>query len=111
MRVRGIRTTPLRYYDLVSMNNPFSGYHDGSYVGRQLLRLPADEAKVKHYWVETHWLYLGNGVEKMDGSCGCVIVDEDGNAVSFSRFLDDKYPGCGLCVAASTLEKFGYHAA
>ena len=107
--IKGIRKKYMSPGDNVSMENPFSGYHDGVYMGPQLKRIPADEASVEHHWLEIAWLWLGNGIEPVNGSCGSVILDEDGNVVSFFRFLADKYPGCGLGVAASTLEEHGYY--
>lgn len=110
--IKGIRRTDeMKFYDMVSMNNPFSGYHDGVFVGTQLKRVPIDEATVNREWVRDTWVWLGMGMEPLNGSCGSAILDEDGNVVSFFRFLVDEYPGCGIGVAATTLSDFGYRIA
>lgn len=44
----------------------------------------------------------------MEGSCGSPVLDEEGNVVSFFRFL--KLNGWAVGMAASTLETWGYKA-
>lgn len=78
-------------------------------MGIQWSRLPVDEANMEHDWIETNWVYLGTEMEPLNGSCGSVILDEDGDAVSFFHTLATKYPGCGLGVSAATLGKYPCH--
>lgn len=66
-------------------------------------------AELYHKWVTNEWSYFGNtGDEPMEGSCGSPILDEEGNAVSFFRFLNTN--GWAVGIAASTLEIWGYKA-
>lgn len=109
IRIQGVRTTDLRHGDVVSMNNPFTGYVDGLYVGTEFSRIPTDEATTD--WTTVNWVYFGNGIEPVNGSCGSAILDENGYVVSFFRFMLDDFSGLGIGTAASTLLNHGYHIA
>jgi hypothetical protein len=56
-------------------------------------------------------VWLGLGMEPLEGSCGSVILDEEGYTVCFFRFLADRYPGCRFATAVDTLLKLDYHLA
>lgn len=99
----------MRRYDKVSMNNPFSGHCVGVYLGIEKGKVPSDENVLEDKWVTNEWSYFGNaGDEPMEGSCGSPVLDEEGNVVSFFRFL--KPNGWAVGMAASTLETWGYKA-
>lgn len=108
--IRGIKNLfMMKRYDKVTMNNPFSGHCVGVHLGIEKGRVPSDENVLEHEWVTNEWSYFGNtGNEPMEGSCGSPILDEEGNVVSFFRFLNTK--GWAVGIAASTLEIRGYKA-
>lgn len=109
-KILGIRDPfAMKYYDKTTMNNPFSGHCEGLHLGVEVRRVPSDDPVTEHDWVTTQWSYFGNGREEpMEGCCGLPVLDEDGFAVSFFRFLDSF--GFAVGVAASTLERWGYSA-
>ena len=110
-QVTGIRDPfSMQTGDMVSMSNPFSGYRDAIHVGTQKIRVPADLPVPAQEWVTNNWNYISNTLDvPTAGSCGSVILDEDGKAVSFFRYVLESQPGFSIGVAASTLEKLGYN--
>ncbi|KAI9795165.1 MAG: hypothetical protein M1816_000187 [Peltula sp. TS41687] len=96
-------------YSIVSMNNPFVGYVEGVHITAEKRKVPSDEPGVPHTWVSNEWIYVDNGREDaLQGSCGSVVSDEDGNAICLFRFERKEQPGYAIGVAASTLQKSGY---
>ena len=109
-KIQGIRSAfTMRRFDEVSINNPFSGYCVGLHLGVEKTRMPVDENGLEHKRVTNEWSYFGNARnEPMEGSCGSPILDEEGNVVSFFRFLGST--GLAVGIAASTLKTWGYKA-
>lgn len=99
----------MRVYDSVYMDNPFTGYCEGQYLGTRFTRMPADELDLGyHPWAFQQWIYLGQGMimEPTEGSCGSPILDEDGQIVCFFRWQDKE--GHSIGIAATELEEYGY---
>lgn len=59
---------------------------------------------------KSDWWHIGNERdESLDGTCGTVVLDLEGNAVGFFRYLSAQSPGFATGIAASTLTKWDYH--
>jgi hypothetical protein len=97
------RPPHLRIYDLVTMNNPFSGSCEGRVLGLGA-KIPGEGDKdyVRHEW---HCFENGNGLA--DGSCGSLILDSDRNVVGLFRFKKNDSTQC-WGVSAMELRTFGY---
>lgn len=95
-KVSGIRDPlSMRLYDEATVNNPFSGHCEGLHLGAEMRKVPSNDPVVEHDWVTMQWAYFGNGREEpMEGCGGSPVLDEDGNAVSFFRFLDYRSTPC-----------------
>lgn len=92
-----------RTYDMLSMNNPFSGSCDGSILGVGL-RLEGSNAS----YVLHEWLLLDNGEKApIDGSCGSPVLDNQAGVVGLFRFKKNENNQC-ICVAATELRNFNY---
>lgn len=94
----------LRIGDELTMENPFSGFCEATYMGPggSVEGIGKDTKIVKHVWLE-----IENGGEPINGSCGSAILDDEGRVVSFFRFLkSDGQTGIG--VAADHLREYGY---
>jgi len=93
----------LRRYDFLSMDNPYSGFAEGTVlaVGFKL----AEEGETDY--VHHTWTIFENGSEPVDGSCGCPILDDQGMVVGLFRFKMGGDQGC-LAVSAMELRRFGY---
>ncbi|KAK3079375.1 hypothetical protein LTS18_005015 [Coniosporium uncinatum] len=84
----------LQKFDIISMNNPFSGRADG--------RVLAVGIKIEGKDVMHHdWLYMDVGTEPVDGSCGTAILSDEGTVVGFFRY---KLKDPQHCYAVSALE-------
>jgi len=105
----------LRYGDFLYMDNPFTGYSEGQFLGTEYRRVPSDEDCEAHDWVRHQWLWLGQDLveEPVAGSCGSPVWDENGDLVLFFRFIISQGPEAGhaLGVAATELQKFGFDLA
>lgn len=110
-KVTGIRDAmTMPFYEELTMNSPFSGYCTGFHIGMELRPIPSDEPVVPHKCCQSDWWYIGNGMdEPLGGTCGTVILDKEGKAVSFFKWLSVKKPGFATGVAASTLTNWGYN--
>jgi hypothetical protein len=110
LQVRGIREAhSLRYGDVVSLNSPFSGFREAIHVATEKSRIRSDGDVDEHVWTTQNWQYFGSDEKEMrDGSCGSVILDDDGNACSFFRYVISAQPGFGVSIAASTLLAHGF---
>ena len=93
----------LRTYDFITMDNPYSGFSEGSVLATGY-KFP-DEGGTEY--VRHSWDIFENGSEPVDGSCGCPILDEQGMVVGLFRF---KVAGTNACLAVSAMElrRFGF---
>lgn len=110
--VRGIRNwRDMQLYSPIYMENPFTGYAEGQFLGVQYKRLPANEPAPLLPWVFQTWLYMGQGSleEPMDGSCGSVVVNKEGFALCFFRWKD--LDGHSIGVSATELKNYGFQIA
>lgn len=74
------------FYEEITMNSPFSGFCTGFHIGMEVRPIPSDFSVVPHKWCKSNWWYIGNGMdEPIGGTCGTVILDKEGKAVSFSN--------------------------
>ena len=93
----------LRTYDFITMDNPYSGFSEGSVLvtGYKLPEGGGTE------YVRHNWDIFENGSDPVDGSCGCPILDEQGMVVGLFRF---KVRGTSTCLAVSAMElrRFGF---
>jgi hypothetical protein len=93
----------LRAYDLITMDNPFSGSCQGFVLGLGgIIPEEGDKDYVLH-----EWLIFENGNEVVDGSCGSPILNSDGEVVGLFRFKKENSNHC-LGVSAMELRTFGY---
>lgn len=107
--LKGIRDPfELRLFDILSMENSFSGLIDTQYLGVNMVRITPPDA-TEHLWVRQLWIWCGQDRDKspIAGSCGSVIYDQDGHVVAFFQFIDDD-AGVGTGVAAQELLQIGY---
>ncbi len=108
MRVGQVRP----YFEMVQaealyMDNPFTGFRGGMFVGYRFEKLPSDEPVAAFPWVRQMWLWAGQGrTQEAEGSCGSVVVDKEAKAVCFYRFLAESVVALG--VAATELARFGF---
>lgn len=93
----------LRRYDTINMNNPYSGYAEGTVLAVGL-RI-AEEGETTY--VQHTWNLFENGSEPVDGSCGSPIFDDQGMVVGLFRFKMSGDQEC-LAVSAMELKRFGY---
>jgi hypothetical protein len=71
----------LRTYDFITMDNPYSGFSEGSVLATGYKFSDGGTEYVRHSWD-----VFENGSELIDGSCGCPILDEQGMVVGLFRF-------------------------
>jgi hypothetical protein len=93
----------LRRYDFITMDNPYSGFSEGSVLATGYKISDGGDTK----YIPHSWYVFENGSEPVDGSCGCPILDEQGRVVGLFRF---KVEGTNMCVAVSAVElrRFGF---
>jgi hypothetical protein len=93
----------LRAYDLITMDNPFSGSCHGFVLGLGgIIPEEGDKDYVLH-----EWQIFENGNEPVDGSCGSPILNSDGEVVGLFRSKKESSNHC-LGVSAMELRTFGY---
>jgi hypothetical protein len=92
----------LRVFDLIAMDNPFSGSCNGLVLALGA-KIPWEEDRD---FVMHKWCIFENGNEPVDGSCGSLILDSDRKVVGFFRFKNNSVD-C-WCVSAMELRTFGY---
>lgn len=71
------------------MNNPFTGYSEGTFGGCAIQRILSDDPGAPALtWVRVRWAYLGQGSLQSleDGVCGSAIWKSDGKVVGFFRY-------------------------
>jgi hypothetical protein len=89
------------------MDNPYIGSCKGVFVVRRVQRMPPDENLEELPWIRQMWYWTRQDIEKaMGGSCGSIVTDEQGRAVSFFRFVDPRRFALG--VVATQVTRFGY---
>lgn len=101
-----------RFGDIVSMNNPFTGYIVGSMLYEARQRIPTDEEKHPHLWARCNFLWLGEDCpDYAEGSCGSPILNEDHEVVAFFRFVvrEGTERGVAVAVSAKELLNFGFN--
>jgi hypothetical protein len=92
----------LKFYDSITMDNPYSGFSEGSVVAVGFKFYGEHTEYIVH-----SWSFFENGYEPVDGSCGCPVLDEQGMVVALFRFKDEGSDRC-LAVSAMELRRFGY---
>ncbi|KAI9775992.1 MAG: hypothetical protein M1839_000691, partial [Geoglossum umbratile] len=102
----------LQYPEFLFMDNPFTGFAEGTWVATEQRRIPSDEDVPSFVWVRHDWIWMGQGSvdSPPDGSCGSPVWDVNGELVLFFRFIISAGPESGLAigVAANELEQFGF---
>jgi hypothetical protein len=93
----------LRGYDSVTMDNPYSGFSEGSMLATGY-KCP-DGGRTEY--VLHSWNIFENGSEPVDGSCGSPILDGQGMVVGLFRFKVGETNAC-LAVSATELRSFGF---
>ncbi|WEW59176.1 hypothetical protein PRK78_004645 [Emydomyces testavorans] len=87
-----IHTSEITPGDLVFMDTPFTGYEEGTAnvaAATRVRRIPTDDShEPAMEWMDTRWDYMGQGSVRtfVDGACGSVIWNEEGNVVGFFRY-------------------------
>jgi hypothetical protein len=94
----------MKCFDKISMHNPCGGSIDGLFVAVSMNRLPTD-AQGKNLWVDHLWQWFGKDVG-VEGNCGSEVWDNNGNVISFFRWIEAKSMVIG--VAAQELVCNGY---
>lgn len=88
--------------DIISMDNPYSGFCEG-----QIVALGAKIGNSGKHYIPHTWTILQSGEEVVDGSCGSVILDDDGRVVGFFRYMSNDGTDC-YTVSATELRENGY---
>lgn len=100
------RPTGLRTGDILSMENAFSGYCEGTFVDTIWKSIPEGEGLRSQPWVIISSFYLGNGLEEpLEGSCGTPVLTDEGEVVGLFRFLTAS--GKAYCVSPEALIDMG----
>ncbi|KAK2796240.1 hypothetical protein FQN50_009630 [Emmonsiellopsis sp. PD_5] len=100
----------------VYMNNPFTGYSEGTYGPWGRLRVPSDDPNEPgQRWIRTRWAYLGQGSSEhmVDGVSGSPLWNREGNVVGFFNYAPQSghFRDWCLTVAADHLVDGGYSIA
>lgn len=72
----------------IYMNNPFTGYSEGTCGPHVRMRVPIDDPNQPSLqWIKSRWIYLGQGFinHLQDGICGSAIWDDNGRVLGFFR--------------------------
>lgn len=85
------------------MNNPYTGHAEGTVIGVGLKLATEGETE----FIRHTWNVFENGIERLDGGCGCPILDQQGSVVGLFRFKIRGDEGC-LAISATELRRFGY---
>ncbi|KAE8347319.1 hypothetical protein BDV24DRAFT_157614 [Aspergillus arachidicola] len=95
----------------VYMNNPFTGYCEGTCGPHSKLRFPSDdpsEGSIK--WIQARWAYMGQGFSERpdDSVCGSAVWNENGQVLGFLRYAEKLEPLKDWCfmVASDSIMKF-----
>jgi hypothetical protein len=71
----------------IFMNNPFTGFSQGTCGPHTLTRVPSDDQNEPAVeWIKTRWTYLGQGLinELVDRIGGSAVWSKDGKVLVFS---------------------------
>lgn len=74
----------------VYMNNPFTGYSEGTCGPHSRLRIPSDDPYQESIqWIKARWVYMGQGFidRPEDGVCGSAVWNENGQVLGFFRYV------------------------
>jgi hypothetical protein len=93
----------LRWYDPITMENPFNGFCEGAVIAPGWKRGTGLEGA--DYICHT-WNIFENGTELLNRSCGSPILKNNGNLVGIFRFQRSGDNGC-LAVARIELNNRG----
>ena len=85
------------------MDNPYSGFCEG-----RIVALGAKIGNSRKQYTPHTWMTLQSGEEVVDGSCGSVVLDDDGGRVVGSfRYMPNDGTEC-YTVSATELRENGY---
>ena len=88
----------------IYMDNPFTGYIEGTHGPRAILRVPSDDPyEPEQRWIKTRWDYLGQGSNQRmgDGMCGSVIWNDRDMVVGFFRYAPTSGHFVDWCLSVS----------
>ena len=99
--------------DFCYMNNPFTGYSEGTIGPVSTMRVPSDDMNVPELpWVRTQWAYMGQGFRQNleDGVCGSAIWTQQGKVIGFFQYAPSSgyFQDWCLTVDAENLIRSGY---
>lgn len=106
--LRGIKDPfQLKYFDMISMDNPYTGLIDGQFLTVGLKRAPSG-VPTKKLWVEQLWQWYGQDTSAtpLEGCCGSALWDMDGSVICFFQYINTDNIGIGI--AAQELVYNGY---
>ncbi|PKX89461.1 uncharacterized protein P174DRAFT_464582 [Aspergillus novofumigatus IBT 16806] len=97
----------------VYMNNPFTGYSEGTCGPHSRLRIPSDDPHgVPLEWIRARWVYMGQGFidRPEDGACGSAIWNDDGQVLGFFRYASrsEQFRDWSFVVASDNLIAKGF---
>ncbi|KAH7031918.1 hypothetical protein B0J12DRAFT_789371 [Macrophomina phaseolina] len=92
-----------RGWDIVTMDNPYSGYADGNVIALGVAVSVDPERK----YTKQRWFTFQCGGEDINGSCGSPILDEQGRVLSFFRYQIDNTKDT-FAIEAVELQKLGF---
>jgi hypothetical protein len=92
----------LKYYDNLSMNNPFSGCAYSQLLGTGVKVEGIQATMTRHHWIVTDC-----GTDPVDGSCGSPILDDNRRVVGFFQFKQNNSAHC-YAVSVEELRKEEY---
>ena len=72
--------------------NPYSGPYSGFCEG-QIIALGAKIGNSGKQYIPHTWMMVQSGEEVVNGSCGSVILDDDGRVVGFFRYTSNDGTG------------------
>lgn len=95
----------IRINSNIYMNNPFTGYSEGTSGPHVRLRVPSgspDEPGM--IWIRARWLDMGQGFSEQlqDGICGSAIWNDDGNVLGFFRYAPRSGHFLDWCLVAAS---------
>ncbi|EAW17146.1 uncharacterized protein NFIA_005080 [Aspergillus fischeri NRRL 181] len=97
----------------VYMNNPFTGFSEGTCGPHARLRIPSDDPhEVPLKWIRARWVYMGQGFidRSEDGACGSAIWNDDGQVLGFFRYASrsEQLRDWSFVVASDNLIEKGF---
>ena len=101
---RFARANETKIGDYVYMNNPFTGYVEGTCGPHAWLRVPIDDlCEPRQEWIRTRWNYLGqeSSLQIVDGTCGSAMWNDQGMVIGFFRYAPTSGRFLDWCVTVS----------